>query len=87
MSSPAFYLITFRCGIICRKAEEGIAMEREALSGDEKSRKQRLFLQQKETMEIFLRNGAITKAQYQKSLNDLIVKMGIEDSDDGNSPG
>lgn len=62
-------------------------MEREALSGDEKSRKQRLFLQQKETMEIFLRNGAITKAQYQKSLNDLIVKMGIEDSDDGNSPG
>ena len=61
-------------------------MEREALSGDEKSRKQRLFLQQKETMEIFLRNGAITKAQYQKSLNDLIVKMGIEDSDDGNPP-
>ena len=42
-------------------------------------KKRRLFQQQKETLDIFLRNGAITRAQYDKSLGDLIMKMGIEE--------
>jgi len=46
------------------------------LSADEKKRQ--LFLQQKDTLDCFLKRGAITKAQYDKSLGDLIVKMGIE---------
>jgi len=45
------------------------------LSSDEKKRQ--LFLQQKETLDLFLERHAITKAQYDKSLGDLIVKMGI----------
>jgi len=50
-------------------------MEWSALSADEK--KQQLFLRQKETLDLFLERNAITKAQYDKSLGDLIVKMGI----------
>ena len=38
----------------------------------------RLFLDQKRTLDTFLANGAITKAQYDKSLGDLTVKMGME---------
>ena len=34
-----------------------------------------LFLKQKETLDIFLKNGAISKAQYDKSLGDLRIKM------------
>ena len=45
----------------------------------ETEKKHRLFRQQKETLDIFLRNGAITRAQYDKSLGDLIMKMGIEE--------
>ena len=45
----------------------------------ETEKKRQLFLQQKETLDIFLRNGAITRAQYDKSLGDLIMKMGIEE--------
>ena len=45
----------------------------------ETEKKRRLFRQQKETLDIFLRNGAITRAQYDKSLGDLIMKMGIEE--------
>ena len=37
-----------------------------------------LFLQQKETLDAFLERGAISKAQYDKSLNDLRIKMGEE---------
>ena len=45
----------------------------------ETEKKRRLFRQQKETLDIFLRNGAITRAQYDKSLGDLMMKMGIEE--------
>ncbi len=34
-----------------------------------------LYLQQKETLDTFLAHGAITKAQHDKSLHDLTVKM------------
>ena len=36
-----------------------------------------LYLSQKQTLDTFLNNGAITKAQYYKSLGDLTRKMGI----------
>ena len=44
----------------------------------EEKRKQ-LFLKQKKTLDLFLERNAISKAQYDKSLGDLIEKMGIED--------
>ena len=34
-----------------------------------------LFLKQKRTLEMFLERGAISKAQHDKSLHDLIEKM------------
>lgn len=47
----------------------------EKLSPVEK--KMQLFLEQKQTLELFLERGAISKAQHDKSLGDLITKMGI----------
>lgn len=44
---------------------------------DEK--KLELFKKQKELLDTFLSHGAITKAQYDKSLGDLTVKMGMEE--------
>ena len=38
-----------------------------------------LFQEQKRTLDCFLERGAITKAQYDKSLHDLKEKMGLED--------
>lgn len=43
-------------------------------------KKRRLFERQRALLDTFLANGAITRAQYDKSLGDLIVKMGIEDA-------
>ena len=37
-----------------------------------------LFLRQVKTMETLLEHGAISRAQYDKSLGDLTVKMGME---------
>ena len=37
-----------------------------------------LFLKQKQTLEMFLERGAISKAQHDKSLHDLIEKMETE---------
>ena len=48
---------------------------RETLSHEEKNRQ--LFLRQKETLRLFLERGAISQAQHDKSLHDLIEKMGI----------
>ena len=39
-----------------------------------------LFLRQKELLDTFLSHHAISQAQYDKSLSDLIVKMGIDES-------
>lgn len=41
-------------------------------------KKQELFEKQKEMLDKFLKTGAIDKAQYEKSLNGLKEKMGIE---------
>ena len=46
-----------------------------ALSYEEKNNQ--LFLSQKKTLDMFLERGAISKEQHDKSLHDLIEKMGI----------
>ena len=53
------------------------------LSAEEKKRQ--LYLRQKGILDKFLERGAIDQAQYNKSLGDLTVKMGIktEESEDG----
>ncbi|MBQ7566386.1 MAG: hypothetical protein IJT18_04630 [Oscillospiraceae bacterium] len=45
-----------------------------ALSPEEKKRQ--LYLRQKALLEQFLKTGAISRAQYEKSLGDLTAKMG-----------
>ena len=42
-------------------------------------KKKALFLEQKKTLDIFLANGAITQAQYNKSYGDLVKLMGMEE--------
>ena len=54
----------------------GEELKAEQLSGEEK--KKQLFLAQKQTLDLFLERGAISQAQYDKSLGDLILKMGID---------
>ena len=41
-------------------------------------KKRQLYLRQKQTLDLFLEHGAISRAQYEKSLGDLTVKMGME---------
>ena len=50
--------------------------EWEQLSYEEK--KKQLFLKQKQLLDTFLSTGAITKAQYDKSLGDLVKLMGMQ---------
>ena len=52
-------------------------IEWEALTPEE--RKKQLFLKQKNTLDRFLERNAISKAQYDKRLGDLVDKMGIDD--------
>ena len=51
--------------------------EWEKLSPEQK--KVQLYLEQKKTLEAFLERGAISKAQFDKSLGDLTLKMGMSD--------
>ena len=51
------------------------AQEWEKLSYKEKNHQ--LFLKQKESLEMFLERGAISKEQYERSLHDLKEKMDI----------
>ena len=50
--------------------------EWEQLPPEEK--KKQLFLKQKKLLDTFLGTGAITQAQYDKSLGDLIKLMGMQ---------
>ncbi|MBP3692012.1 MAG: hypothetical protein J6I80_02065, partial [Clostridia bacterium] len=43
------------------------------------AKKRELFLQQKQTLDTFLERGAIDKRQYEKSLGDLRLLMGMQD--------
>ena len=50
--------------------------EWDSLTYEEKNRL--LFLRQKKTLDMFLERGAISQAQHDKSLHDLIEKMGMQ---------
>ena len=49
-----------------------------SLSYEEKN--QRLFFRQKELLDMFLERGAKSQAQHDKSLHDLIEKMGKQEN-------
>ena len=49
----------------------------EQLSPEEK--KTRLYLSQKRLLDSFLERNAISREQYEKSLGDMTIKMGMED--------
>ena len=57
--------------------QEQISRQRlwEAMTPEQK--KKQLFLNQKELLDKFLVRHAISQAQYDKSLSDLINKMGV----------
>ena len=57
-------------------ARDGLGVPREEQTAEEKKR--RLFLEQKRTLDTFLERGAISRAQYDKSLGDLVRLMGME---------
>ena len=42
----------------------------------EEQKRRLLYENQKQTLELFVKRRAITKAQYEKSLDNLTVKMG-----------
>ncbi len=52
------------------------AVDWEQLNPEQK--KLQLYLKQKDLLDTFLSHHAISQAQYDKSLGDLQVKMGIE---------
>jgi hypothetical protein len=41
-------------------------------------KKKALFLEQKKTLDAFLKTGAISRLQYDKSYGDMVRKMGME---------
>ena len=47
-------------------------------TAEKEEKRKELFRNQKKLLDLFLENGAISRAQYDKSLGDLIVKMGME---------
>lgn len=49
----------------------------DAMSYEEKNHQ--LYLRQKELLDTYLRTGAISQEQHDKSLHDLTVKMGYDD--------
>ena len=56
-------------------------MNEQAFAPDQmtaEEKKRDLYLRQKELLDTFLKHGAISRAQYEKSLGDLTVKMGME---------
>ena len=52
-------------------------IEREKMTPEEKKRQ--LYENQKQLLEEFLAHGAISQAQFDKSLGDLTEKMGMKD--------
>ena len=51
-------------------------IEQQSMTAEEKKRD--LYLRQKQLLDTFLEHGAISRAQYDKSLGDLTVKMGMQ---------
>ncbi len=56
--------------------DQEVIMPQESMTAEEKKRD--LYLRQKQLLDTFLEHGAISRAQYDKSLGDLTVKMGME---------
>ncbi len=54
-------------------------MSEEARDAELLEKKRALYREQKELLETFLANGALTEAQFRKSFGDLTEKMGMED--------
>ena len=48
------------------------------MTEDDFAKKKELFLEQKKTLDTFLKTGAISQLQYDKSYGDLVKKMGME---------
>ncbi len=48
------------------------------MTEDDFAKKKELFLEQKKTLDTFLKTGAISRLQYDKSYGDLVKKMGME---------
>lgn len=57
-------------------ADTGIEKDYSLMSKEEKMRD--LFNRQKQMLDMFLERNAISKAEYDKSLNGLKEKMGID---------
>ena len=53
-------------------------MEQSGQQMTPEEKKRQLFLEQKKMLEVFLEKGAITQAQYEKSLGALREKMGVK---------
>lgn len=62
---------------ICKMNNQTTVKEWADLSPEEK--KLQLFLNQKQTLDLFLERKAISQAQYDKSLGDLRKKMGFNE--------
>ena len=54
-------------------------MSEDIRTEDHETKQKELFRSQKQLLDTFLANGAISRAQYDKSLGDLILKMGIKE--------
>ena len=67
---------------IIKRAENQAKEATMGIDQDLKLKKKELFLRQKQLLDTFLEHGAISREQYDKSLGDLIVKMGVR-MDDG----
>ena len=60
---------------------DGQAPAQAQMTPEEKKRE--LYRKQKELLDTFLLHGAISRAQYDKSLGDLTVKMGFSSETSG----
>ena len=60
---------------------DGQAPAQAQMTPEEKKRE--LYRKQKELLDTFLLHGAISRAQYDKSLGDLTVKMGFSPETSG----
>ncbi len=62
--------------IIHKNGFDDMEQDLKTMTAEEKKRD--LYLRQKELLDTFLEHGAISRAQYDKSLGDLIMKMGVK---------
>lgn len=60
---------------------ENRQMSERTVKREAEDKKKELFHNQKILLDTFLNHGAISRAQYDKSLGDLIIKMGISEEE------